>query len=253
MSVAVVFHHRDEFVKDFLLYYKGGKENRFNEIDKDKWCYFEATGILKDLGYDDHLKYRLWLYIIEDDKYVRIIDDNDTDNIVEYVANTKREAHMYVEHSVIGTTSANAGVRSIESTYVEGGPNNVSVGVDDGGVGDDEVSDGGFESSEDEAAGIRLDDSEEERALGLDDGFGGDAEDAPPATRTNGPSTVIGTSLNVYGGNVGPSTAADLAAAFEATQSSTKCVISHDFYINSPSKLVKYCLSLYIMQLGFIN
>ena len=201
MSVAVVFHHEGEFVKDFLLYYKGGKENRFNEIDKDKWCYFEAIGILKDLGYDDHLKYRLLLYIIEDDKYVRIIDDNDTDNIAEYVANTKCEAHIYVEHSVIGTTSADVGVRSVESvdasgveagngwsSYVEGGPSNVSVGVDDGGVGDDEVFDGGFESSEDEVVGIRLDGSEEERALGLDDGFGGDVEDAPPATRTNGPS-----------------------------------------------------------------
>ncbi len=217
MSVAVVFHHGGEFVSDFLLYYKGGKENRFNEIDKDKWCYFEATGILKDLGYDDHLKYKLWWYINEDDKYVRIIDDNDTDNIAEYVANNKCEAHIYVEHSVIGTIGGNVGVRSVESvdasgveagngwsTYVEGGPSNVSVGV-----GDDEVSDDGFESSEDEAAGIRLDDSEEERALGLDDGFEGDAEDAPSATGTKGPSTVVGTSLNVYGGNVGPSTASD--------------------------------------------
>ena len=120
MSVVVVFHHGGEFFKDSLLYYKGGKENRFNEIDKDKWYYFEATGILKDLGYDDHLKYRLWWYIIEDDKYVRIIDDNDTDNIVEYVANTKCEAHIYVEHSVIGTTCANVGVRSVESVDASG-------------------------------------------------------------------------------------------------------------------------------------
>lgn len=43
MSVGVVFHHGGEFVRDFL-FYKWGKENRFNEIDKDKWSYFEATG-----------------------------------------------------------------------------------------------------------------------------------------------------------------------------------------------------------------
>jgi hypothetical protein len=103
---------------------------------------------------------------------------------------------------VIGTVGANVG----------GGPSNVSRGVDDAAVdvsggfvngGDevsggkddvgDEVSDDEIESSEDELAGARLDDSEEERSLGLDDGFGVDGEDPhlpphpppPPPKRAN--------------------------------------------------------------------
>jgi hypothetical protein len=199
MSVSVVFHHGGVFVRDFLLYYKGGNENLFNDIDKDRWSYFEATGILKEFGYDDHLKYRLWWYINEEDKYVRIIDDNDTDRIADYVIQNKREAHIYVEHSVIGSVGANVG----------GGPGSVSGGVGDAAVdvsggfvnGGDEVSGGKddvgdevsgdeIESSEDEHAGERLDDSEEERSLGLDDGFGVDGEDPPlppppPPRRTN--------------------------------------------------------------------
>ena len=128
--MSIVFHHGVVFVRNFLLYYKGGKENLFNDIDKDRWSYFEATGILKQFRYDDHVKYRLWWHINEEDKYVKIIDDNDTDMISDYVIQNKREAHIYVKHSVIGTVGANVG----------GGPSNVSGGVDDAAV---DVS-GGF-------------------------------------------------------------------------------------------------------------
>ena len=44
---------------------------------------------------------------------------------------------------------------------------------------EDEVSSDEIESSEDEHVGARLDDSEEERSLGLDDGIGVDGEDPP--------------------------------------------------------------------------
>jgi len=68
MSVSVVFHHGGQFFTDYLLYYTGGYEHVVTGIDRDKWSYFEATGILKELGYHDHLKYRLWWYVAEDDK-----------------------------------------------------------------------------------------------------------------------------------------------------------------------------------------
>lgn len=165
---------------------------------KYRWSYFEATGILKQFGYDDHLKYRLWWYINEEEKYVRIVDDNDTGRISDYVIQNKRVARIYVENSVIGIVGANVG----------GGPINVSGGVDDaaidvsggfvngvdevsGGKDDvgDEVSGDETESSEDEHVGARLDDSEEKRSLGLDDELGVDSEDPPlpppPPKKTN--------------------------------------------------------------------
>jgi len=109
------------------------------------WSYFEATGILKEFGNDDHLKYRLWWYISEDEKYVRIIDDNDIDKIVECIIQNKCEAHIYVEHSITGIIVANVGGGH---SNVEGGLSNVSRCVDDsvvdvyGGVDDggEEVS-----------------------------------------------------------------------------------------------------------------
>ena len=112
--MAVVFHHGGQFVRDYLLYYTGGQEHVVNGIDRDKWCYFEATGILKELGYDDHLQYRLWWYVIEDDKYKRIVDDNDTDVVGDYVVEKKRVAHLYVEHSVIGMVGSHVGQSSMD-------------------------------------------------------------------------------------------------------------------------------------------
>jgi len=66
--------------------------------------------------------------------------------------NTGTDGHMYVEHNVSSNCEYVFEPKCIEL-----------MGSED---------DGDDNSSEDEARGVRLDDSEEERALGLDDGFG---------------------------------------------------------------------------------
>ena len=93
------------------------------------------------------------------------------------------------------------GVRGQEGHVVEEGTMNEADGVCD----DEDMSgsDDYMESSEDEAAGIRLDDSEEERALGMDDGFLVEDDETPP---------IVGNAvvdkmkmMNVVGGEVGSS------------------------------------------------
>lgn len=130
--MSVVFHHGGEFVRDYILYYTGGQEHVVNGIDRDRWCYFEATGILKELGYDDHLKYRLWWYVIEDDKYKRIVDDNDTDVVGDYVVENKRVTHLYVEHSAIGMVGSHLG-----QSFMDVGQSSMDLDMS-GGVGGQE-------------------------------------------------------------------------------------------------------------------
>jgi len=121
-------------------------------------------------------------------------------------------AHLYVEHSVIGMVGSHVGqssmdldmsggVRGQEGHVVEEGTMNEADGVCD----DEDMSgsDDYMESSEDEAAGIRLDDSEEERALGMDDGFLVEDDETPP---------IVGNAvvekmkmMNVVGGEAGSS------------------------------------------------
>lgn len=50
MSFNVNFHYGGKFVKDNAIYYLGRHEH-IVDIDPDKWSFFEATGIVKDLSH----------------------------------------------------------------------------------------------------------------------------------------------------------------------------------------------------------
>ncbi|GAU39712.1 hypothetical protein TSUD_275060 [Trifolium subterraneum] len=93
------------------------------------------------------------------------------------------EVHLFVEHSskgIVGSVPTPFHAPNHDSTPLLA-PNQVVDPVDEVIEGDgNDSSEDECQSSEDEAAGIYFDDSEDERALGLDDGFDVVLENRPP-------------------------------------------------------------------------
>ena len=89
MSIIVRFHHGGSFVKDWVIYYNGGQESVI-EVEDDKWCYFEAFGLVKDLvkafKYGD--KFRMWWQIEEVGFRVVRVDEDAADR-KEYATRKK--------------------------------------------------------------------------------------------------------------------------------------------------------------------
>jgi hypothetical protein len=192
MSFKVKFHYGGQFVRDCLLYYQGGQEYDKDDNDPDRWSLFEIKGILKE---DCHVegKYRIWWYRNSDDRYISIVDDNDAYEVVKYASEMNTQVEIFVDHSCKGIAASNpipiptpipdpipAPNQSTRQANVD--DTTVNDGNDDEGGGEHDNDDSsyyGSDSSEDEAAGIHFDDSEDERALGLDDGFGIELEEQP--------------------------------------------------------------------------
>ncbi|KAK2417184.1 vacuolar cation/proton exchanger [Trifolium repens] len=191
MSFKVKFHYGGQFVRDCLLYYQGGQEYDKDDNDPDRWSLFEIKGILKD---DCHVegKYRIWWYRNSGDRYISIVDDNDAYEVVKYASEMNTQVEIFVDHSCKGIAASNpipiptpipdhipAPNQSTRQANVD--DTTVNDGNDDDEGGGEHDSDDssyyGSDSSEDEVAGIHFDDSEDERALGFDDGFGIDLEE----------------------------------------------------------------------------
>ncbi|RDX95809.1 hypothetical protein CR513_21614, partial [Mucuna pruriens] len=51
MSFIVVFHHMRCFVKSPNLHYEGMEVHAINNVDVDRWSYFEVLSIVRDLYY----------------------------------------------------------------------------------------------------------------------------------------------------------------------------------------------------------
>ncbi|KAJ1381223.1 hypothetical protein SESBI_45312 [Sesbania bispinosa] len=59
MTISVIFHHKGEFTKVGRRRYLNGELVEIEDLDEDKFSYFEVIGILKDgLGHSGNLK--LW-------------------------------------------------------------------------------------------------------------------------------------------------------------------------------------------------
>ncbi|KAI5395891.1 hypothetical protein KIW84_062177 [Lathyrus oleraceus] len=97
MSFNVNFHYGGKFVKDNAIYYLGRHEH-IVDIDPDKWSFFEATGIVKDLSHLSirNISYGVNIYVkhkvnvedecgVNDDDDVNVEDEgclNDDDNAI---------------------------------------------------------------------------------------------------------------------------------------------------------------------------
>ncbi|WJX58900.1 hypothetical protein P8452_44307 [Trifolium repens] len=193
MRFSVAFHHGGNFVRDWIICYKGGDKAIFKVKDDDDWGFAEMCSLV-----EDDLKvskgYRLWWMHDEDINFRLVRLDEDAYAVKDYAVSNNCVANIYVEHDVgessglvdvpnfINTTQ---GCDSSQVIDTEKGKNVVvaSDNEKDDGIAED---DDDFSSSEDEAKGVTFDDSEDKRGLGLEDGF-----EVPYAEPKNGTNRVI--------------------------------------------------------------
>ena len=139
MSFKLKLHHGGFFQRDPVMQYVGTSNFvSVIDIDVDKWSFFEAIGILKeDFGYGDQ-PMRLW-WKGGDGDYKEMTMDNHALELFDYVIANSCEVELFVEY-VVG----NEGV--VDNNFCE-------------------------DSSNESLKNVELDESEEEKAIGLDDGF----------------------------------------------------------------------------------
>ena len=84
MGIAVKFHYRGRFVRDWVICYNGVKETLIEDLDPDRWSFFEITGILET---DLLVKkpYRLW-WMLDEEVSFRVIKDDAAAEVVKHYA-----------------------------------------------------------------------------------------------------------------------------------------------------------------------
>jgi hypothetical protein len=178
MSLSVVFHHGGHFVRDWIISYKGGEKTVFKRLDPDKWTYFEITSLV-----EEDLKvskgYRFW-WMHDEDVHFRLVRlDEDAYEVKDYALSNNCAANIFVEHNVDETSGLvdvpkyiNPSVMGESSQVVDTDKGKNVVYSDNENEDDIDVDDEvDFSSSDEDVRGVTFDDSEDERALGLEDGF----------------------------------------------------------------------------------
>lgn len=160
MSFLITFHHGGQFVRGKRgkrWVYNGGMEENFVVQDVDRWSYFEAAGTLQQMNMTIDGK-TLWYQSDSPDSeggFKEFKLDCDAAEIAKKALKDRDlKVHLYIEDKKAGK--------------------NKVVHDDDSPVIIDTDDDASSEGSEDEAKGVYFSDSEEERAMGIYDGFGDD-------------------------------------------------------------------------------
>ncbi|KAJ1394825.1 hypothetical protein SESBI_33865 [Sesbania bispinosa] len=194
MGFTVVVHHGGAFVKGRIVRYEGGEVHAIHNIDIDSWSYFEALGLVKDLGYRE--KVNLWWNVAKGriNRTFRSISwDSHALEMGNYALLHNCEVDLYVEHTQIAepilledstllTYKEDGDKENVEADGIGGEGDSKfdegdveqgdDVNVNSKGGGDVDVNDfvDGSES-DDGINDVHFSDSEEERDLGMDDGF----------------------------------------------------------------------------------
>ena len=172
MGITVVFHIKGGFVRDHGLRYRGGEIHTLRGLEADKWCYFEATGTIKELDKTfDCLSSRLWWKTADGSFEQDLREFKDDKDIIQMESAIKKkgELEVYVEHNVNDHVTQTP--ICIESSQVAKGPK--GKGVVDATKHDTEDEYSEYSGSDsDSCKGIYFSDSEEDRVYELfDDGF----------------------------------------------------------------------------------
>ncbi|KAJ1431906.1 hypothetical protein SESBI_06880 [Sesbania bispinosa] len=102
MGFTVVVHHGGAFVGDCMLGYEGGEVHAFHNLDVDNWSYFEALGLIKDLGYREAVK--LWWNVGKGRKgkmFKSISCDSHALEMCQYAVDNNCEVYLFVEHTQV--------------------------------------------------------------------------------------------------------------------------------------------------------
>ncbi|KAI5382870.1 hypothetical protein KIW84_070323 [Lathyrus oleraceus] len=106
MFFTLNFHYGGTFVRDNVICYIGEHEH-IVDIDPDKWVFFKANGIVKDLCHLEYLENWLWWYNNESDRHNRMVSDSDANEVYKFVVEMKSVVDIYIEHKVVDDGSVN--------------------------------------------------------------------------------------------------------------------------------------------------
>lgn len=151
MLFNCIFHHGGEFVRDDVLFYRGGKQTIVSDIDLQTWGMDAINEIVTGWGYDKQ-HYRIW-GVVEDKngKFFQIYVDHLAAEVAIRAIGNEVDGHLYLEHN-----QQHALERDLEFREPVCFDMKCNSDVEDSGYNSDDVE---------------LDDSENERATALDDGF----------------------------------------------------------------------------------
>jgi len=186
MSISVSVHYGGRFVRDWLINYTGGNVKLFEGLDIEKWSYFEICGIVEQ-DLEVKKQYRLWWMPDEDVDFRIIRLDEDANEIKDYAVKKNRAVNIFVEHDVDDVSRLVDIPNCVISSQVGESSNCVKGNelgesseakryIDKGKAimgchAEDNVDEGGSGSSDEDEAYDHFDDSEDERAFCLEDGF----------------------------------------------------------------------------------
>jgi len=162
MAFTAIFHVKGFFVSDYGMKYVGGATHALDGLDKDRWSFFKIEGIVKELDTTTG-EFRMWwkpTTISLDSGLFKVGDDEDASIISKYAIDHNTPVEIYVEY--VNEANANASYPVCLDNY--------SVRKDKGkGVAIPTNDD--YCESEHSYLDVSIEDSEEERDLGLNDGF----------------------------------------------------------------------------------
>ncbi|KAJ1430880.1 hypothetical protein SESBI_07471 [Sesbania bispinosa] len=164
---------------------QGGEVHVFHGLDIDTWSYFEAVGLLIDLGYMDKVKMSWKEKGASFNTLKPLSVDEDAMELSAHVVLRKCEVEIYVEHSVRFTEnvhkvplllpiSGNVVGDVTNPEIVEKVQEAVGVTIGEEAILQNDVEKDSdiHESSDESLKNVHFDDNEKERDLGLYDGFG---------------------------------------------------------------------------------
>ncbi|CAK8579620.1 unnamed protein product [Lathyrus sativus] len=124
MAFSVSIHYGRKFVKDSVVYYLGG-DKHVVDIDLDRWSFFEAIAIVKEICNLKSTDYWLWWYNIISGKHVRIVSDIDIAEVYEKDVETNCSVDLFVEHKVVVADNVVNDVDNVNDNVDNGNVDNV--------------------------------------------------------------------------------------------------------------------------------
>jgi len=170
----VKVNHRCNFIHNPVLKYVGGDKNLLLDIDEDKWSFIELVDILKE-NVNCSGDFKLWWTWVHDVGLKKLALDSDALGLANFALSNNTEVLVYVEKINDGRVIVSKGdVVALDDT--DKGVGNEFIGVEaivsEFDSSDTESNEGGSESGyENDNEGVVFEDSEEERATRVNNGF----------------------------------------------------------------------------------
>lgn len=167
MAFTSIFHVKGFFVSDNGMKYVGGATHAMDGLDKDRWSFFEIQGTVKELDTTAG-EFKMWwkpTTISLDSGLFKVGDDEDASKISKYATDHNAPVEIYVEYVNEANANASYPVCLDNDSVRKDKGKGVAIPTDESGSDDD------YCESEHSDLDVSIEDSEEERDLGLDDGF----------------------------------------------------------------------------------